>query len=104
MWPFILRFEGFSLPTYIVLNSLVFSLGVVWAAIRAKRLGFDVNQILDISLACMIGAFLGARLFHVFFEQPHYYIEHPAMVFQFWYGGFVFYGGLIGALVGGWLI
>src|SRR5690606_13068620 len=39
------------------------------------------------------------RLFHIIYEEPGYYLEEPMAVFWVWQGGFVFYGGLIGALL-----
>lgn len=46
-------------------------------------------------------SFVGARLFHVFFERPEYFREHPEMIFaQFdgmtFYGAFLFGGGVLG--------
>lgn len=52
----------------------------------------------------MIGAFIGARLFHVFYEEPAYYLNEPWAVLWIWQGGFVFYGGLLGAAALGSLV
>lgn len=46
----------------------------------------------------MISGFLGGRLFHVFYEEPQYYLHQPLAVFKFWNGGFVYYGGFLAAL------
>jgi phosphatidylglycerol:prolipoprotein diacylglycerol transferase len=46
---------------------------------------------------------MGARLFHIFYEEPSYYWQHPARVFFIWQGGFVWYGGCLTALGAGWL-
>lgn len=43
---------------------------------------------------------LGARLFHVLYEEPGYYSEQPLRVLEFWQGGFVYYGGLLLSLFG----
>lgn len=59
----------------------------------------DHKFALDLGLAFMIGAMAGSRLFHVFYERPDIYLEDPLRVFQVWRGGFVYYGGFIGALV-----
>lgn len=48
----------------------------------------------------MISALIGSRGFHVFYESFDYYRQKPWDVLKVWQGGFVFYGGLIGALVG----
>src|SRR5690606_9254272 len=51
----------------------------------------------------MIGGFVGARLFHVFYEAWDVYRDNPWLIVQFWRGGFVFYGGFAGALVAAWM-
>ena len=50
---------------------------------------------MDLGLVLLITGFLGARLFHIVFEKPSYYLSHPLEVFYFYQGGFVFYGGAI---------
>ena len=47
----------------------------------------------------MLSGFLGGRLLHVFFEEWDYYREDLGRIFEFWRGGFVYYGGFIGAFV-----
>ncbi len=44
--------------------------------------------------------FIGARLCHVIVEHPGYYMRAPFQILKFWQGGFVFYGGVLFALVG----
>jgi phosphatidylglycerol:prolipoprotein diacylglycerol transferase len=51
----------------------------------------------------MVGGFLGARLLHVLWEERLYYASYPNRIFQFWNGGFVFYGGAILATLCGFL-
>jgi phosphatidylglycerol:prolipoprotein diacylglycerol transferase len=53
------------------------------------------NMALDISMVLMIAGFVGARLFHIIFEEPSYYGEDPWRIFEIWKGGFVWYGGAI---------
>jgi phosphatidylglycerol---prolipoprotein diacylglyceryl transferase len=104
MWPFLVQTDGFYLPTYIVVNSLVFSFGTVWIYRRALKRGFNVNAVLDILLFAMLGCFAGARLAHVLVERPDYYLANPMAVFKFWQGGFVYYGGMIGGLLAAWVV
>ncbi len=98
MWPYLPGPDGF-IPTYYVLTSLAFALSVLWVTKRAKLKKIDVTTVMDISLCLMIGGLIGGRLGHVLFEQPTLYIKNPLGIFKFWYGGFVFYGGFIGALI-----
>lgn len=86
------------IPTYLFIISLSFSIGVVWVSRRALRGKMDHKFALDLGLAFMIGSMVGARLFHVFYERPDIYLADPIRLFQVWRGGFVYYGGFIGAL------
>jgi phosphatidylglycerol---prolipoprotein diacylglyceryl transferase len=45
---------------------------------------------------------LGARLLHVFYEEPSYYNESWIRVFEVWRGGFVYFGGLLFSLLFFW--
>lgn len=49
----------------------------------------------------MVSALVGARLFHVFYENYDFYREDWWRVFYIWNGGFVFYGGAIFSTLAG---
>ena len=55
----------------------------------------DEHFAVNIAAIGMIFGFLGARLLHVIYEEPRYYIDHPLKIFEVWNGGFVYYGGLL---------
>jgi phosphatidylglycerol:prolipoprotein diacylglycerol transferase len=46
----------------------------------------------------LICGFVGARLFHVIYEEPQFYRQDPKQVFYVWNGGFIWYGGVLAAL------
>jgi phosphatidylglycerol:prolipoprotein diacylglycerol transferase len=92
------------LPSYLFIISLTYSIGIIWFSERAKKAQMNFRFSLDLSLAFMLGGFIGARLFHVLYEQPRFYWEHPEAIFMFWLGGFVFFGGVLGALVATYLL
>ncbi|MBX6422370.1 prolipoprotein diacylglyceryl transferase [Thermosulfurimonas sp. F29] len=50
-----------------------------------------------------VGLIVGARLGHVFFYYPGYYLKRPLEILAVWHGGMSFHGGLIGAVVAGWI-
>lgn len=54
---------------------------------------------IDIALVTMGAGFVGARLMHVFYEEPAFYKEHPLQILALWSGGYVFLGGLGAALL-----
>lgn len=81
--------------------SLAACLAVIWSAKRAEALTQERNIGLDLCLIVMISGMIGGRLFHVIFEYPQIYINNPLRVFRFWEGGFVYYGGMITAIIFG---
>jgi phosphatidylglycerol:prolipoprotein diacylglycerol transferase len=92
---------GVEIPTYFIVISIAFCVCILWLVRRADARSLDRNQALDLSLVVMGSGFVGARLFHVFFEEPLYYLESPLRVLEFWRGGFVWYGGTILAILAG---
>lgn len=99
MHPFLHLTGTFFVPTYLLVISFTYCLSLIWADRRAARFNRSRALTLDIALMIMIGGFLGARLFHVLYEAPEVYFENPVRIFKFWEGGFVFYGGFLGALL-----
>lgn len=51
----------------------------------------------------MISGFIGARLFYVLYQEPHFYFQNPKEIFAVWRGGFIFYGGFLTAFLLGLL-
>jgi len=73
----------------------------LWVAYcRARRVALDGNAILDLGFWILICAFLGARLFHVFFYEWNYYRVHLVEIIRIDQGGLSSFGGFIGATVG----
>jgi phosphatidylglycerol---prolipoprotein diacylglyceryl transferase len=103
MFPLIRLTPSFGLPTYLLIISLTYCLCIYLVYKRSEKSNLAVSLSLDVCLAIMIGGFLGARLFHVFYEEPKYYIAHPIRILEFWQGGFVYFGGLIGAVIAAFL-
>lgn len=68
---------------------------------RSRKKNFNVKLALDIGILSAIMGFLGARLFHAFYEMPEYYRENPVDIIKFWNGGYVFFAGLITAIISG---
>ncbi len=95
----------FGIPSYLLFISLIYSIQVFWLVQRSEKFGFERNKVIDVAMAVMLGGFIGARLLHVIWEEPAYYAENPKLILYFWQGGFVFFGGLLGAVSAGlWVI
>lgn len=58
----------------------------------------------NLLIAAAIGVIIGGRLGYVLFYNPAYYAEHPLEIAFFWRGGRSFHGGLIGVVVGLWVL
>jgi prolipoprotein diacylglyceryl transferase len=64
-----------------------------------RREGKPEEDLDPLLIYMLIGTVVGARLGHVFFYHPTYYLTHPAEILQIWEGGLASHGGLIGILV-----
>jgi phosphatidylglycerol---prolipoprotein diacylglyceryl transferase len=53
----------------------------------------------DLFLFLLLGTIIGARLGHVFFYQPDYYLAHPWEVPMVWQGGLASHGGFAGVII-----
>ena len=93
MYPLIHLAKGLEIPSFFLVISLVLSISLFWVAQRAQIYKLPQKRILDLSLLLMAAALVGARLFHVFYENPEYYAPTPWKVFYLWEGGFVYFGG-----------
>jgi len=94
-------------PLQIQVWGLFVSLGLIAAILLAYRLTkkylLAPEVILDISIWAIVGGLLMARVFHVVFYEPAYYIQHASEIFKFWQGGSSSLGGFIGAALAVWV-
>ncbi|WP_435015332.1 prolipoprotein diacylglyceryl transferase [Tundrisphaera sp. TA3] len=91
---------GLGLPVYgfsIMLVAATFA-ALYLTAWRARREGIDPDDVYGLATWLLSGGFIGARALFV--------IQHPesirsfADIFKVWQGGIVFYGCIIGGLIG----
>jgi phosphatidylglycerol---prolipoprotein diacylglyceryl transferase len=68
-------------------------LGVIWFLKRTPQ--EDEGLAINTTLIGLVAGFIGARLFHVIYEEPAFYLKDLRLVFEVWRGGFVYYGGLV---------
>lgn len=76
-----------------------FLLGAWIAARRARAKGLDPKIVWDMVFWIFIAAFIGARLFHVLFYDPGYYLAHPWEAIDPRAPGYAIMGGFLGAAV-----
>jgi len=74
-----------------------------WLILKeSKRQGIEQKKIFWLIIFVILGGILGSRLAYIF-QFPCYYFSHLSEIFNFSAGGLMFYGGLFGALLFGWL-
>ncbi|MFA8301065.1 MAG: prolipoprotein diacylglyceryl transferase [Hyphomicrobiales bacterium] len=65
-----------------------------------KKEGIKVAVLDQLTTYMVLSTVIGARLGHVLFYQPAYYLKHPLEIFATWEGGMASHGAAIGILVG----
>jgi phosphatidylglycerol:prolipoprotein diacylglycerol transferase len=99
LYPIIYLAKGLEIPSFFLVISLVLSVSLLWIVRRGEYYDLPKKNILDLSLLLMVASFIGARLMHVLYENLSYYAQDPVKIFYFWEGGFVYFGGMILALI-----
>lgn len=103
MYPFIHLFS-LEIPLYPILIFIGFIIGVILVILRAKIYNIKKLPVILSSIFVAIGLLFGAKLLFALTQVPtlieHWELvtEHPAETLAYIFGGFVFYGGLFGAL------
>lgn len=77
-------------------------LGYILANREAIRRGLPKDLFGDLLLYAIPIAILSARLYYVIFKWDHY-SQHPGKILAIWEGGLAIHGGLIGAIITGYI-
>ncbi|MEN9214063.1 MAG: prolipoprotein diacylglyceryl transferase [Gloeomargarita sp. DG02_4_bins_56] len=99
--PIIWQFGSFALRWYGLLIGLSVWLGLNLSRFLAKKRQLDPNLITDLSLALVVLALVGARLYYVVF-QGSYYAQNPLEIFAIWHGGLAIHGAILAGLATTW--
>lgn len=92
------RIFGMEFTIYGVLIAVGALLGMRLVLLEAERNQEDQNRYLNIMLISLAASVTGSRLFYVIFSW-HLYSENPMGIFALRNGGYVFYGGLLAAVI-----
>jgi phosphatidylglycerol:prolipoprotein diacylglycerol transferase len=102
--PAIFGIGPLTVYTYGVMLAAAYLLGLQLAIVRAKKAGLDSQKMLDLGVALVIAALVGAKLL-LLLVNFNYFRSNPQEILVLARSGGVFYGGLIGAtLVAFWYI
>jgi phosphatidylglycerol:prolipoprotein diacylglycerol transferase len=104
MYPEIFRIGSFPINTYGVFLAIAFLCAILIAVRLGARDGLPKERIYDLSLWMLLASLVGSKVLMLFTEPE--YREHPAQLLSldFLRSGGVFYGGLIGAVIAGFLL
>lgn len=68
-----------------------------------KREKLPMEWMNSLYIYVVLGTVIGARLGHVLFYSPGYYLANPAEILKIWEGGLASHGGTIGIIIAVWL-
>src|SRR3954468_6727537 len=104
MYPILFRIWNFPVNTYGVFLALPFLCALFLTVKLGERDGLPKQRIYDLCLWLLISSLAGSKLLMLFTEPE--YRQNPLMLFSldFLRSGGVFYGGLIGALIAGYVL
>ncbi len=91
---------GFSIRWYGLLFALSFILGYLIVQKFFKKEKIPVILLDSLSTYMVIFTIVGARLGHVSFYEPTYFLAHPLEILQIWKGGLASHGAAVGILLG----
>lgn len=102
MKPVLFHIFDFPVYSYSVFVVLAYLAALGYGYLTAHRRGLDTLHVIDVSLWLFIGGIAGARIMFVAVDHKRF-LAHPLDALKIWQGGLVFYGGLAGAVIAGFL-
>jgi phosphatidylglycerol:prolipoprotein diacylglycerol transferase len=94
---------NYSIYWYGITFALGFLLGIAYFHFRARKFGIHPYDGMDVILWAVVGGVIGARAYFVIFQWDNYK-DNLLKIFAFREGGLAIYGGVIGAVLAGWLV
>jgi len=105
--PIAFHLGSLTIHSYGVMVAVAFLAGLWTVTLRARldpALRNSGENIADVTLCLMAGAILGARIAYVTTYWKEQFAGEPLTeIFAIWHGGLVYYGGLIGAAIAGYI-
>jgi prolipoprotein diacylglyceryl transferase len=101
--PTLFRLGPFAPRWYGLLFALGFLIGFYLMRRVFRREGRPETDLDFLLLYLLGGTVIGARLGHILFYAPGYYLTRPLEIFAIWEGGLASHGGLIGVPLAIWL-
>lgn len=103
MYPILFKVGSFEIYAYGAMLFLSFLVNIIWSFKESGREGIDPDHLFEIFILVIILSMLGARITYVFLNWNFFQGEPWWKIFAFREGGLTFYGGLIVAILGGFI-
>lgn len=87
---------GREITWYGVIIAVGMIIGVIMAYLICKKKGYNLNMPLDLAIAALPCAIVGARIYYCVFNG----VDSFGEIFAIWDGGMAIYGGVIGGFLG----
>ncbi len=100
---FAFQIFGLQIAWYGIIIASAMLIGSLIMMKVGKKYGYNENDILDIVLVALPMAIVFARLYYVAFEW-NFYSANPSKILAFRDGGLAIHGGVIGGLIGGFIV
>ena len=97
--PAIFQLGPFAPRWYGVFFTFGFGLGYLIMVQIYRHETRQLENLSNLFLYVFLGTLIGARLGHVLFYQPDYYLARPWEIFMIWQGGLASHGGFAGVLI-----
>ena len=97
--PDIFHIGGFAVRWYGLFFALSFFFGYLIMQKFFLKEGIPIPLLDELTTYMIVGTIVGARLGHVFFYEPSWYLAHPVKIFEVWEGGLASHGAAIGIIL-----
>ena len=104
MYPVLFRIGDFPINTYGVSLELAFLCAILVTVRLAERDGLPRQKIYDLSLWMLLASLIGSKILMLFTEPEYRQNLWQLLSLDFLRSGGVFYGGLLGAVIVGYLL
>lgn len=104
MYPVLFRIGNFPVNTYGVFLALAFLCAILITVKLAERDGLPRQKIYDLSLWMLLASLIGSKILMLFTEPEYRQDPWQLLSLDFLRSGGVFYGGLLGAVIVGYLL
>ena len=92
---------GVKVYWYGIIIAIGVLLAIAYGLRRAEEFDINPDSMFDVALLTIPVAFLGARLYYVFFKDFSGYMADPVSILRVWDGGLAIFGGIIVAFTFG---